>query len=198
MLLKTCNDQELIIAYTQGNQKAFETLLFRHKNKIFRLIYLKVKDEAVAEDLFQETFIKIINTIQLGNYNDEGKFLPWAMRIAHNLVIDYFRKNNKVKFLRESSSSKEDFNIFSILQHDEDSSLLKMSKEELYGQLNELIHHLPTEQKEIITYRMYEDLSFKEIAEMKDISINTALGRMRYALINLRKIIEEKQLVIAL
>jgi RNA polymerase sigma-70 factor (ECF subfamily) len=196
MSLKLLNDQELVSSYLEGNHKAFETLLFRHKNKIYRLIYLKVKDKDLAEDLFQDTFIKIINTIQLGNYNDEGKFLPWALRIAHNLVIDYFRKSNKIKVVREFSTANEDFSIFSVIQYDEDSTLLKLSKNELIEQIKSIIHHLPKEQKEIIHYRLYEDLSFKEIAEMKNISINTALGRMRYAIINLRKIIEENKLVI--
>jgi RNA polymerase sigma-70 factor (ECF subfamily) len=170
----------------------------RYKNKIYRSIVVKVKDNDLADDLFQDTFIKIINTIKVGNYNEEGKFLPWATRIAQNSVIDYFRKVNRVKFVRESSSLKEDFNIFSLISSNEDNVLQKMSKKEVLDQMVELVNFLPQSQQEMIQMRIFQDMSFKEIAEIKSISINTALGRMRYALLNLRKLIEENKLVVDL
>ena len=196
MSMKLMDDHQLVTAYLAGNQKAFEVLLLRHKNKIYRFIYLKVKNQELAEDIFQETFVKIINTLQLGNYNEEGKFLPWAMRIAHNLVIDYFRKSSKVRMISESSSKSEDFSIFSVLSSNDDDTLKSLSKTELETQMVELIDYLPESQKEIIKMRVFQDLSFKDIAELEGISINTALGRMRYALMNLRKMIDKHNLVV--
>lgn len=198
MSLTKFDDQQLIVSYLDGNHQAFETLLFRHKSKIFRSIFLKIKDRDLADDIFQDTFIKIINTLNMGNYNEEGKFLPWALRIAHNLVIDHFRKSGKMKLVSESSSKSEDFTIFNILSTQEDNKLQEMSKGELMIQLVDLINHLPSSQGEIIRMRFFEDLSFKEIAENRGISINTALGRMRYAVLNLRKLIEKHQLVVDL
>ncbi len=189
------DDRELITAYLDGNDKAFEVLLMRHKDKMFRFIYLKLRDKMLAEDVFQETFVKIINTLKLGTYNEEGKFLPWAMRIAHNLVIDHFRKNSKVRLISESSSMKDDFNIFSTLSQEDKNIQEVMSYEELEKQMVGLVDHLPTTQRDILKMRIYNDMSFKDIAEAEDISINTALGRMRYALINMRKLIEKHQLV---
>lgn len=198
MSLSKFDDQQLIVLYLDGNHQAFETLLLRHKNKIFRSIFLKVKNRDLADDIFQDTFIKIINTLNLGNYNEEGKFLPWAMRISHNLVIDYFRKSGKMKMVSESSSKSEEFTIFNLLSSKEDNKLQEMSKNELMDQLVHLIDHLPESQREMIRMRIFEDLSFKEIAENAGISINTALGRMRYAVLNLRKLIEKHQLVVDL
>lgn len=196
MSMKTMDDQQLVSAYLSGNNKAFETLLMRHKNKIHRFIYMKVKSQDLTEDIFQETFVKIINTLKLGNYNEEGKFLPWAMRIAHNLVIDHFRKSSKVRMVSESSSKSEDFSIFSVLHSGDDNTLQAMSRTELETQMVELIDYLPDTQQEIIRMRIFQDLSFKDIAEMEGISINTALGRMRYALMNLRKLIDKHQLTV--
>jgi RNA polymerase sigma-70 factor (ECF subfamily) len=197
MSLKQLDDQALISLYvSNNNEKAFEVLLMRHKSKIFRFIYLKVKNEDLANDLFQDTFIKIINTLNLGSYNEEGKFLPWAMRIAHNLVIDYFRKQSRVKLVRENPSTKDDFNIFSILDNGEDNVLQKITKKELLDQMVHLIEYLPISQQEMIQMRIFNDMSFKEIAEAESISINTALGRMRYALLNLRKMIEKHDLAV--
>ena len=196
MSMKTMDDHQLVTAYLAGNHKAFETLLLRHKNKIHRFIYLKIKSQELAEDIFQETFVKIINTLQLGNYNEEGKFLPWAMRIAHNLVIDHFRKASKVRMISETSSKNEDFSIFSVLSSGDDNTLQAMSRGELETQMVDLIDHLPETQQEIIRMRIFQDLSFKDIAESEGISINTALGRMRYALMNLRKLIEKHNLVV--
>lgn len=149
----------------------------------------------LAEDVFQETFVKIINTLKLGTYNEEGKFLPWAMRIAHNLVIDHFRKSSKVRLISESSSMKDDYNIFSTLSQEDKNIQEVMSYEELEKQMVGLVDHLPATQRDILKMRIYNDMSFKDIAEAEDISINTALGRMRYALINMRKLIEKHQLV---
>ena len=195
MIMKRLDDRELVSLYIDGNEKAFEQLLMRHKEKMFRFIYLKVRDRDLAEDLFQETFVKIINTLKLGAYNEEGKFLPWAMRIAHNLVIDHFRRSSKVRMISESSSLKDDFNIFSVLANDSKNVQEQWVYDELEQQMVELIEYLPENQKDILKMRIFQDLSFKDIAEMEDISINTALGRMRYALINLRKLIEKYQLV---
>ena len=195
MIMKRLDDRELVSLYINGNEKAFEQLLMRHKEKMFRFIYLKVRDRDLAEDLFQETFVKVINTLKLGAYNEEGKFLPWAMRIAHNLVIDHFRRSSKVRMISESSSLKDDFNIFSVLANDSKNVQEQWIYDELEQQMVELIEYLPENQKDILKMRIFQDLSFKDIAEMEDISINTALGRMRYALINLRKLIEKHQLV---
>lgn len=195
MAMKFLDDQVLIHYYLEGNEQAFEVLLLRHKDKIYRSIYHKIREREIAEDIFQETFVKIIQTLKLGNYNEEGKFLPWAMRIAQNLVIDYFRKHGRMKLVSERNAKSDDFNIFSILKMDELNIEQSISKTELETQMIQLIQHLPESQKEIIEKRIFQDLSFKDIAEAENISINTALGRMRYALINLRKLIEKHQLV---
>lgn len=194
--MKSLNDQQLVELYQNGDNKAFEVLLVRHKSKIFRFIYLKVNDYELANDLFQEVFVKIINTLRLGNYNEEGKFLPWAMRIAHNLVIDHFRKAKKYKFVSESTSKNEDFNIFNILKDEDLNALQKMSKEELLDQIVSIIDLLPKAQRDIVQMRIFQNLSFKEIAENENISINTALGRMRYALINMKKMIDKHGIVV--
>lgn len=195
MIMKRMDDRELITSYIDGNEKAFEVLLMRHKDKIYRFVYLKLRDADLAQDVFQETFVKIINTLKAGSYNEEGKFLPWAMRIAHNLVIDHFRKSNKVRMISESSSTKDDFNIFSTLSLEDKNIQESMSYDELEKQMVDLIDHLPASQRDILKMRIFRDMSFKDIAEAEDISINTALGRMRYALINMRKLIEKHQLV---
>ncbi len=190
-----CDDRTLITKYISGEEKAFEVLLLRHKDRIYRSIQMKVRDEALANDLFQDAFIKIINTLKAGNYNEEGKFLPWALRIAQNLVIDHFRKSNKVKMISESSSLKDDYNILHTLKLEEGTIEQQIGRDELEGQVVELIDHLPESQREILKLRIYNDMSFKDIAELYDISINTALGRMRYALINLRKLMEKYNVV---
>ena len=195
MLLNNLDDRDLISTYVNGNEKAFEVLLLRHKDKMYRFIYMKVRNRDLAQDIFQEAFVKIINTLKLGAYNEEGKFLPWAMRIAHNLVIDHFRKSSKMRMISESSSSREDFNIFSVLSLDEKNAYETLAYGELETQMVGLIDHLPESQRDILVKRLYQEMSFKDIAEMENISINTALGRMRYALINLRKLIEKHQLV---
>lgn len=196
MTIDKFDDRELINLYINGSEKAFETLLLRHKDKIFRFIYMKLRDNALAQDIFQDTFIKVVNTLKAGTYNEEGKFLPWVMRIAHNLIIDYFRKHNKVRLVSESSSQRDDFNIFHTLKLDDENAEDEISRIEIEEQMLDLIEYLPDTQKEILKMRIFKEMSFKDIADQEEISINTALGRMRYALINLRKLIEKHQLAV--
>ena len=193
---KNIDDRDLVNAYINGEEKAFEALLMRHKDKIYRFIHMKVRDSALAQDIFQDTFIKVVNTLKAGNYNEEGKFLPWAMRIAHNLVIDFFRKNNKVRMISESTSTRDDFNIFHTLKLEDENIQDEITRVELETQMVDLLEHLPDSQRDILKMRIFKEMSFKDIAELEDISINTALGRMRYALINLRKLIEKHDLVV--
>ncbi|MDX1445756.1 MAG: sigma-70 family RNA polymerase sigma factor [Lishizhenia sp.] len=193
--MQELTDQQLVALYLKGKEQAFETLLMRHKDKIYGFVYMKIRDHALSQDIFQDTFVKIVNTLRRGAYNEEGKFLPWAMRIAHNLVIDHFRKANKTRMISESSSKSDEFNIFSVLSLTDKNVEEGLMKDELEQQMVGLIDHLPETQKEIVHMRIFKDMSFKDIAFEKDISINTALGRMRYAIINLRKMIEKHNLV---
>ena len=195
MSLQPLADQELINLYLSGNELAFAELLKRHKDRVFRYINSKVRDSDLANDLFQDAFMKVITTMKGGHYNEEGKFLPWIMRISHNLIIDHFRKTNKVRFLSESRTLNEEFTIFHKLSTDEKNYLEERCETELESQMLGLLDHLPAMQREIIQMRIFQDMSFKEIAEMEDVSINTALGRMRYALINMRKLIASKNIV---
>jgi RNA polymerase sigma-70 factor (ECF subfamily) len=195
MSLQILADQELISLYLSGNEGAFAHLLKRHKDRLFRYINSKVRDADLANDIFQDAFMKVIMTMKSGNYNEEGKFLPWLMRISHNLIIDHFRKTNKVRFLSESRTLNEEFTIFHKLSTDEKNYLEERCETELESQMLGLLDHLPTMQREIIQMRIFQDMSFKEIAEMEDVSINTALGRMRYALINMRKLIDSNKIV---
>ncbi len=185
-------DQELVHLYLNGKEVALTELITRHKSKIYTSIYLLVKDEYLAEDIFQDTFIKVIKTLKAGRYNEEGKFLPWVLRIGHNLVIDHFRKQKRSPII----TNTEGFDIFDVLGIYDESVEDKIVKEQTYNDLKTLIHLLPSEQKEVLIMRHYGDLSFKEIADLTDVSINTALGRMRYALNNLRKMITEKELTL--
>ncbi len=189
--IKSLEDSQLISMYKKGNEDAFATLLYRYKDRIFRFILSKVRNKDLAEDIFQEAFIKVIKTIKSGSYNEEGKFLPWAMRISHNLVIDYFRKASRTSFVSESSSINEDFNIFHTLSSQNPNIEDLITDKERLSQMVELVNYLPNSQKRILNMRIFKDLSFKEIANIEKVSINTALGRMRYALINLRKLIKE-------
>jgi len=195
MSLQPLADQELINLYLSGNELAFAELLKRHKDRVFRYINSKVRDSDLANDLFQDAFMKVITTMKGGHYNEEGKFLPWIMRISHNLIIDHFRKTNKVRFLSESRTLNEEFTIFHKLSTDEKNYVEERCETELESQMLGLLDHLPAMQREIVQMRIFQDLSFKEIAEMEDISINTALGRMRYALINMRKLIDTNKIV---
>ncbi|MFW5700231.1 MAG: RNA polymerase sigma factor [bacterium] len=177
------SDRQLVSKFIEGSEGAFEELVNRHKSKIYTAIYLIVKDNYVAEDLLQETFIKAINTIKGGRYNEEGKFLPWIMRIAHNLAIDYFRRAKRYPtIVMEDGSS-----VFNTMEFSEDSIESVQIKKDSHSKLRKLIQELPDAQREVLIMRHYMQMSFQEIAEATDVSINTALGRMRYALINLRK-----------
>lgn len=181
------SDSKLVSLYKKGNEGAFEQLLDRHKSRIFTTIYLIVKDNYVAEDLLQETFIKAVRTIKEGRYNEEGKFLPWITRIAHNLAIDYFRKDRRYPTVVMEDGS----HVFNTLEFSEDSAESVQIKQDTHTKLRGLIQELPETQKEVLIMRHYMEMSFQEIAEQTDVSINTALGRMRYALINLRKKMKE-------
>ncbi|HEY8366144.1 MAG TPA: sigma-70 family RNA polymerase sigma factor [Bacteroidia bacterium] len=187
MMLQTMDDKELVRLYLKGNQASFEILLTRHKRKVFSYIYMLVKDRATAEDIFQDVFIKVIQTLQAGKYNEEGKFLPWVMRISHNLIIDHFRRNKKMPSVK---TQDEDFDIFKLIKNQEQSIEEKLIRDQNIFMVRDLIKKLPKEQKEVLMLRHYADLSFNDIAEQTGVSINTALGRMRYALINLRKMME--------
>ena len=185
--MQQMSDQELIRTYISGNQSAFEVLLKRHKDQIFTKIFLMVKDRDIANDVFQDTCIKVVQTLQRGKYNEEGKFLPWVLRIAHNLVIDHFRRSNKMPAVRSDGEN----DVFATIGRDELNAEDQMVRDQIMGEVKGLLQHLPPEQKEVVVMRLYYKMSFKEIAEMNSISINTALGRMRYALINLRKVVEK-------
>ncbi|NOT37269.1 MAG: sigma-70 family RNA polymerase sigma factor [Saprospiraceae bacterium] len=185
-------DQELINVYLQGNEKAFEELLNRHKNKVYTAIYLFVKDRELAEDLFQEVFIKIIDTLRKGTYNHEGKFSQWATRIAYNMCVDHFRRGKK----RTKVNNSDEFDIFDVIYLPENNREDELILSETHTQIRKLVDELPDEQREVVILRHYADLSFKEISSLTRVSINTALGRMRYALINIRKMMEEQAIVL--
>lgn len=185
-------DSVLVSNYIKGDECALGVLIERHKQRIYSFIYSKVLDRDITEDIFQDTFIKVIRTLKKGNYNEEGKFLPWVMRISHNLVIDHFRKNNRMP----KYDNKGDFNIFSVLSDTDLNAEKKIIKNQVERDVRRLVDELPADQKEVLLMRMYQDLSFKEISEKTGVSINTALGRMRYALINLRKVIDKHNIVL--
>ncbi|NDV42793.1 RNA polymerase sigma factor [Flagellimonas sediminis] len=186
------NDSILVKNYIAGDEKALEILINRHNQRISSFIYSKVLDRDVAEDIFQDTFIKVIKTLKRGNYSEEGKFLPWVMRIAHNLIIDHFRKNKRMPKFEGS----DDFNIFSVIKDEKLNIEKQIIKDQIESDLTLLIDELPEDQREVLIMRIYKDMSFKEISENTGVSINTALGRMRYALINLRKIVDRKNIVL--
>ena len=184
------SDQELVSRYLNGKEGSLEVLINRHKKKIFTHLFLLVKDQALAEDIFQDTFIKVIKTLRLGKYSEEGKFLPWVMRIAHNLTMDHFRRSSRMR----TTSGGEDFDIFDIITKTDNNVEDMIVKEEINTDIRHLIDELPKKQREVLLMRHFNEMSFKEIAEETNVSINTALGRMRYALINMRNLIEEKEL----
>lgn len=192
MYSKTQPDSNLIRNYIQGNESSLEILIKRHQQRLYSYIYSKVKDKFITEDIFQDTFIKVIRTLKLGNYNEEGKFLPWVLRIAHNLIIDHFRKLKRISTFKNT----DDFDIFSLISDGNLDAEKKMIQQQVLSDVSELIHELPKEQKEVLVMRIYKDMSFKEISENTNVSINTALGRMRYALMNLRKIIEKNKIIL--
>ena len=185
-------DQELIHAYINGDSNSLSVVVERHKNKIFTSIYLLVKDKYLAEDLFQDLFIKIIDTLRTGRYSEEGKFLPWALRIAHNLCVDHFRKVKRSPSIKTS----DNHDIFEVLNFSESSSEDTVMESQTNDRVRKMIDMLPEDQREVIILRNYADLSFKEIATLTNSSINTCLGRMRYALLNLRKMMKEKQIAL--
>ncbi len=186
------DDSVLVKNYMNGDERALEVLIHRHNQRLSSFIYSKVQDREITEDIFQDTFIKVIKTLKKGNYNEEGKFLPWVMRISHNLIIDYFRKKNRMPRFEGNS----DFNIFSIMSDDKLNAERQLIKEQIDQDLCVLIKELPKDQMDVLEMRIYKNMSFKEISENTGVSINTALGRMRYALINLRKIIDKHNIIL--
>jgi RNA polymerase sigma factor (sigma-70 family) len=190
--LNNLTDQQLIHLYMEGDANALATIVLRYKDKIYTSIYLLVKDKYLAEDIFQDVFIRIIDTLKGGRYTDEGKFLPWAMRIAHNMCVDHFRKVKRTPTIKTS----EDRDIFEVLNFSEPGADHKMMNGQSHDRVRKMVDMLPEDQREVIILRHYADLSFKEIADLTQCSINTALGRMRYGLINLRKMMTEKQIAL--
>jgi RNA polymerase sigma factor (sigma-70 family) len=186
------NDNQIVQMYINGDANALTTLVTRYKDKIFTSIYLLVKDKYLAEDIFQDVFIRIIDTLKGGRYTDEGKFLPWAMRIAHNLCVDHFRKVKRNPTIKTS----DDRDIFDVINFSENGVDDRMMNEQTSDKVRRMIDLLPEDQREVIILRHYADLSFKEISQLTGCSINTALGRMRYGLLNLRKMMTEKQIAL--
>ncbi|QGY45517.1 sigma-70 family RNA polymerase sigma factor [Maribellus comscasis] len=192
-MTNTLNDNELVQQFIQGDQNSLEILIRRHKNRVFSYILLIVKNQELAEDIFQETFIKVIRSLKRGKYIENGKFVSWVLRIAHNLIIDHFRKE-KLKGTVSNDSTEVD--IFNSQKFSEATIEDQLVNDQILFEVKELINELPDDQQQVIYMRHYMGLSFKEIAEQTDVSINTALGRMRYALINMRKLIEKKNLIL--
>jgi RNA polymerase sigma-70 factor (ECF subfamily) len=191
---QTISDQKLIRSYLEGNEHSLESLINRHKKRVFGYVYHLVKDEELANDIFQDTFIKVINTLKRKAYNEEGKFLPWVMRIAHNLAVDSFRKAKK----NPHTSGGENFDIFDTIKEEAPNAEQMMEDAQMRDDIRKLVEMLPDDQKQVLVMRHFAGMSFKDIAEETNVSINTALGRMRYALINLRRMIEENNLAISL
>jgi RNA polymerase sigma-70 factor (ECF subfamily) len=185
-------DALLVKNYVAGDENALTILINRHQSKIYGFIYSKLSDRDISDDIFQDTFIKVIKTLKSNSYNEEGKFLPWVMRISHNLIIDHYRRNKKMPMYRET----EEFSIFSIMSDNVPNIESQLITNQVENDLRKLIEELPAEQKEVLMMRMYQDLSFKEISETTGVSINTALGRMRYAIMNLRKVIDKHQIIL--
>lgn len=194
MNLKKLSDHELLNTYISGNEDSINVLLNRHRKRILDYIYMMVKNRDVADDIFQETLIKVVRFVQEGRYTENGKFLSWVLRIAHNQVIDYFRQKKQRNNVSEGDAGYDILNNQKFSDHTVEEKLIT---NQIETDVRKLIDFLPPEQKEVVLIRYYMGLSFKEIAEQTDVSINTALGRMRYALINLRKLIDEKQLILS-
>ena len=193
MKMEAIGEHRLIREFLEGKPSSLQELIERHQTRLYSYIFVMVKDKQLADDLFQDTFVKVINTIKSGNYNDEGKFIQWVMRIAHNLVIDHFRKQKKLNF---AEVTNDQYNLMDTLKVTDPSIEDVLVTEQIHKDIQLLIGHLPEEQKEVLYLRCYTGLSFKDIAEQTEVSINTALGRMRYALINLRKLIKEKNIIL--
>jgi RNA polymerase sigma factor (sigma-70 family) len=190
MHVQSLTDQQLIQLYLNGDESAFQNLVSRHKDRIYTSIYMFVKDHEMAEDLFQDVFIKIIDTLRKGRYNHEGKFLQWALRISYNLCVDHFRKSKR----RSKVASTDTFDIFDILECKDTNAQDALIQNQSHSKVRRLVDQLPLEQREVVILRHYADMSFKEISQVTRVSINTALGRMRYALINIRKMMSEAEL----
>lgn len=192
MATSVLSDAILVKKYVSGEESALTILIERHQARIYNFIYSKIQDRDLSDDIFQDTFIKVIKTLKTKSYNEEGKFLPWVMRIAHNLVVDYFRKTKKMPMQRDSG----EYSVFSFLFESSPNIESQMITEQVELDLTRLIDELPDDQKEVLMMRIYQDMSFKEISDLTGVSINTALGRMRYALMNLRKVIEKNQIIL--
>ena len=190
MCVQNFSDQQLVSTFLSGDSLSIERLIIRHKDKVFRFIISKVKDVDLANDIFQDVFIKVINKLREGRYNEEGKFISWVMRISHNMVIDHFRKESRVKVIRPN----DEFNIFNTLAEEVECAESNIIKNHVLNELKDLVDYLSEEQRQVVQMRYYAGMTFKEIAEESGISINTALGRMRYALMNLRKLKEKHQI----
>lgn len=189
---KILSDAVHVRNYISGDESSLTILINRHQQRLYNFIYSKVYDRDVAEDIFQDTFIKVINTLKLGKYNEEGKFIPWVMRIAHNLVIDFFRRNKRMpKF-----NNRKDFDIFNVLSDGSLNAEAELVRSQIHNDIRNLVEQLPADQRTVLKMRIYNDMSFKEISENTSVSINTALGRMRYALINIRKLIKENNIIL--
>ena len=189
------NDKELVMRYRSGDVASFQVLVDRYQNKIFSYILMLVKDKQLADDIFQDTFLKIIRTIKAGVYKEEGKFIQFAMRIAHNLIIDYFRKAKRLPMV---DPTKEDYDMLDNARFTDPSIEEQIITEQIHDDIRKMVEYLPEEQREVLVMRMYDDMSFKEIADATNVSINTALGRMRYALINLRKMAQKQNVTLTL
>ena len=198
LIQQSTDDQELVNRYINGDESALSLLIQRHKRKIFSYIIYTVKDKELAQDIFQDTFFKAISTLKKGQYNEEGKFLPWILRIAHNLMVDSFRMDKRMPTISGGTNAEgEEFDIFSVLVIKEKTAEQTILKEQIRKDIRKLIEQLPMEQREVLMMRHYYDMDFKEISSRTNVSINTALGRMRYAIINLRKMIEEKEIIVS-
>ncbi len=193
MKTQVLNDYELVQEFMNGNNNAIDTLIDRHKNRVFTYIVIAVKDKQLAEDIFQDTFIKVIKSLKAGNYKEEGRFLSWVLRIAHNLVIDHFRHAQNFKTIAPVDHEHDIFNRLELADKTIEDHIVY---DQITSDVKKLIEFLPAEQKEVLVMRLYEGLSFKEIADQTKVSINTALGRMRYALINMRKLIQENNMIL--
>ena len=192
MYSNSTQDSVLVSNYIRGCEASLEILIKKHKQRLYSFIFSKIQDRDITEDIFQDTFIKVIRTLKRGNYNEQGKFLPWVMRISHNLIIDYFRKSNRMRLFKNT----DEFDIFSVISDGNLNAEKQLIKEQVLSDVKELVKELPQEQREVLEMRIYKDMSFKEISENTGVSVNTALGRMRYALINLRKIIEKNKIIL--
>ncbi len=193
MDLSKFSDQELISAYISGKHSSVNEIIRRHQSRVLGYIIVSVKDKEIANDIFQDTFIKVINKLKVGGYKEEGKFIQWVLRIAHNLIIDHFRKTGRVKMVR----STEEYDIFNQLPVFDKNIEDEMMAKQTHAKIRELVEQLPDSQREVLKMRHYQEMSFKDIADQTDVSINTALGRMRYAIINLRKMVEDNNIILA-